>query len=186
MDKPRIEAAVRELLLAIGEDPDREGLRETPRRVANMYGEIFGGMEEDPRSHLKIFTEEQNDEMVTVRDIPLYSMCEHHLVPFMGVAHIAYIPRDGRVIGLSKLARIVNCFARRPQLQERLTEQIADFLEKELNPKGVAVIIEAEHLCMTMRGVRAAGAHTQTSALRGGMKSDASTRTEALSLLTSR
>lgn len=186
MDKPRIEAAVRELLLAIGEDPDREGLRETPRRVANMYGEIFGGMEEDPRSHLKIFTEEQNDEMVTVRDIPLYSMCEHHLVPFMGVAHIAYIPRDGRVIGLSKLARIVNCFARRPQLQERLTEQIADFLEKELNPKGVAVIIEAEHLCMTMRGVRAAGAHTQTSALRGGMKSDARTRTEALSLLTSR
>ena len=151
MDKPRIEAAVRELLLAIGEDPDREGLRDTPRRVANMYGEIFGGMEEDPRSHLKIFTEEQNDEMVTVRDIPLYSMCEHHLVPFMGVAHIAYIPRDGRVIGLSKLARIVNCFARRPQLQERLTAQVADFLEKELNPQGVAVIIEAEHLCMTMR-----------------------------------
>lgn len=144
MDKPRIEAAVRELLLAIGEDPDREGLRDTPRRVANMYGEIFGGMEEDPRSHLKIFTEEQNDEMVTVRDIPLYSMCEHHLVPFMGVAHIAYIPRDGRVIGLSKLARIVNCFARRPQLQERLTAQVADFLEKELNPQGVAVIIEAE------------------------------------------
>lgn len=136
MDKPRIEAAVRELLLAIGEDPDREGLRDTPRRVANMYGEIFGGMEEDPRSHLKIFTEEQNDEMVTVRDIPLYSMCEHHLVPFMGVAHIAYIPRDGRVIGLSKLARIVNCFARRPQLQERLTAQVADFLEKELNPQG--------------------------------------------------
>ena len=186
MDKPRIEAAVRELLLAIGEDPDREGLRDTPRRVANMYGEIFGGMEEDPRSHLKIFTEEQNDEMVTVRDIPLYSMCEHHLVPFMGVAHIAYIPRDGRVIGLSKLARIVNCFARRPQLQERLTAQVADFLEKELNPQGVAVIIEAEHLCMTMRGVRAAGAHTQTSALRGLMKSDARTRTEALSLLTSR
>ena len=186
MDKPRIEAAVRELLLAIGEDPDREGLRDTPRRVANMYGEIFGGMEEDPRSHLKIFPEEQNDEMVTVRDIPLYSMCEHHLVPFMGVAHIAYIPRDGRVIGLSKLARIVNCFARRPQLQERLTAQVADFLEKELNPQGVAVIIEAEHLCMTMRGVRAAGAHTQTSALRGRMKSDARTRTEALSLLTSR
>ena len=124
--------------------------------------------------------------MVTVRDIPLYSMCEHHLVPFMGVAHIAYIPRDGRVIGLSKLARIVNCFARRPQLQERLTAQVADFLEKELNPQGVAVIIEAEHLCMTMRGVRAAGAHTQTSALRGRMKSDARTRTEALSLLTSR
>ncbi|MCI9414345.1 MAG: GTP cyclohydrolase I FolE [Clostridiales bacterium] len=185
MDKARIEAAVREILFAIGEDPDREGLRETPRRVASMYGEIFAGMEEDPRQHLKIFTEDQNDEMVTVRDIPLYSMCEHHLVPFMGVAHIAYLPRDGKVIGLSKLARIVNSFARRPQLQERLTAQVADFLEQELNPLGVAVIIEAEHLCMTMRGVRAAGSHTQTSALRGRMKSDARSRTEALSLLTS-
>ena len=186
MDKPRIEAAVRELLLAIGEDPNREGLRDTPRRVANMYGEIFGGMEEDPRSHLKIFTEEQNDEMVTVRDIPLYSMCEHHLLPFTGVAHIAYIPRDGRVIGLSKLARIVNAFSRRPQLQERLTAQLADFLEEELQPQGVAVIIEAEHLCMTMRGVRAAGAKTQTSALRGRMKADPRSRTEALDLLMGR
>ncbi len=186
MDKKRIEAAVRELLAAIGEDPDREGLRETPRRVADMYGEVFSGLEEDPRRHLKIFNENQHDEMVTVRDIPLYSMCEHHLLPFTGVAHIAYIPRDGRVIGLSKLARIVNSFARRPQLQERLTAQLADFLEQELNPQGVAVIIEAEHLCMTMRGVRAAGSRTQTSALRGRMKADARTRTETLSLLTGR
>ncbi len=184
MDKPRIEAAVRELLAAIGEDPDREGLVETPRRVANMYEEIFGGLAEDPKQHLKLFSETRPDEMVTVRDIPLYSMCEHHLLPFTGVAHIAYIPRDGKVIGLSKLARIVNCYARRPQLQERLTAQIADFLDQELDPLGVAVIIEAEHLCMTMRGVRAAGSRTQTSALRGCMKSDMRTRTEVLSLLT--
>lgn len=184
MDKARIEAAVRELLAAIGEDPDREGLVETPRRVANMYEEIFGGLSEDPTKHLKIFHEGHNEELVTVRDIPLYSMCEHHLLPFTGVAHIAYIPRDGRVLGLSKLARVVNCYARRPQLQERLTEQIADFLDKELQPHGVAVIIEAEHLCMTMRGIRAAGAVTQTSALRGTMRSDVRTRAETLSLLT--
>lgn len=184
MDKKRIEAAVREILLAVGEDPDREGLAETPRRVADMYAEVFSGLEEDPRKHLKMFTESHHDEMVTVRDIPLYSMCEHHLIPFTGVAHIAYIPKDGKVIGLSKLARIVNCYARRPQLQERLTAQVADFLQKELQPQGVAVIIEAEHLCMTMRGARAAGARTQTSALRGLMKSDVRTRAEALSLLT--
>ncbi len=184
MDKKRIEAAVREILLAVGEDPDREGLAETPRRVADMYAEVFSGLEEDPRKHLKMFTESHHDEMVTVRDIPLYSMCEHHLMPFTGVAHIAYIPKDGKVIGLSKLARIVNCYARRPQLQERLTAQVADFLQKELQPQGVAVIIEAEHLCMTMRGARAAGARTQTSALRGLMKSDVRTRAEALSLLT--
>ncbi len=184
MDKARIEAAVREILAAIGEDPDREGLVETPRRVANMYEEIFGGLSEDPKQHLKLFSETRPDEMVTVRDIPLYSMCEHHLLPFTGVAHIAYIPRDGKVIGLSKLARIVNCYARRPQLQERLTAQIADFLEQSIDPLGVAVIIEAEHLCMTMRGVRAAGSRTQTSALRGCMKSDARTRTEVMSLLT--
>ena len=183
IDKPRIEAAVRELLAAIGEDPDREGLIETPRRVANMYAEIFAGLEEDPVQHLKVFQETAHEEMVTVRDIPLYSMCEHHLLPFTGVAHIAYIPRDGKVIGLSKLARIVNSYARRPQLQERLTSQVADFLEEQLHPLGVAVIIEAEHLCMTMRGARAAGAKTQTSALRGVMKSDPRTRAEALSLL---
>lgn len=184
MDQARIERAVRELLLAIGDDPDREGLVETPRRVAAMYAEILGGMEEDPHQHLKVFHEEHNDEMVTVRDIPLYSLCEHHLLPFIGVAHIAYIPRDGNVLGLSKLARIVRTFARRPQLQERLTAQVADFLYTELKPQGVAVIIEAEHLCMTMRGVRAAGARTQTSALRGLMKADVRTRAEALSLLT--
>ncbi len=180
MDKPRIEAAVRELLLAIGEDPDRPGLVETPRRVADMYEEVFSGLTEDPTTHLKLFCETPSDDTVTVRDIPLHSMCEHHLLPFVGVAHIAYIPRDGRVIGLSKLARIVNAFARRPQLQERLTAQIADFLEKELDPLGVAVVIEAEHLCMTMRGVRASGAKTQSSALRGVMKTQPNATVNAM------
>ncbi len=183
MDKLRIEMAVREILLAIGENPDREGLKETPRRVANMYEEIFAGLEEDPRRHVKIFNEESPDEMVVVRDIPFYSMCEHHLLPFIGKAHIAYIPKDGRIIGLSKLARIVGSFAKRPQLQERLTSQVADFLEEVLQPRGVAVVVEAEHLCMSMRGARAAGALTKTSALRGGMKSDARTRNEVMKLL---
>ena len=183
MDKQRIENAVREILFAIGEDPDREGLIETPARVARMYEEIFAGLEEDPKKHLKIFNEGNVNEMVVVRDIPLYSMCEHHLLPFYGKAHIAYISTDGKVIGLSKLARIVSSFAKRPQLQERLTSQIADFLEQNLSAKGVAVVIEAEHLCMTMRGARAAGSKTQTSALRGTMRSDARTRTEAMSLL---
>ena len=178
MDKQRIEAAVREILIAIGEDPDREGLVETPSRVARMYEEIFGGLEDDPTRHLKLF-DESSEEMVVVRDIPLYSMCEHHLIPFLGKAHIAYIPSDGRVIGLSKLARIVDCFARRPQLQERLTSQVADFLYENLQPMGVAVVIEAEHLCMTMRGAK-----TMTSALRGTMRSNAKTRAEAMSLLT--
>lgn len=183
MDKQRIEAAVREILIAIGEDPDREGLAETPSRVARMYEEIFGGLEDDPTRHLKLF-DESSEEMVVVRDIPLNSMCEHHLIPFLGKAHIAYIPSDGRVIGLSKLARIVDCFARRPQLQERLTSQVADFLYENLQPMGVAVVIEAEHLCMTMRGARASGAKTMTSALRGTMRSNAKTRAEAMSLLT--
>ena len=183
MDKLRIEMAVREILLAIGENPDREGLKETPRRVANMYEEIFAGLEEDPRRHVKVFNEESPDEMVVVRDIPFYSMCEHHLLPFIGKAHIAYIPKDGRIIGLSKLARIVGSFAKRPQLQERLTSQVADFLEEVLQPRGVAVVVEAEHLCMSMRGARAAGALTKTSALRGGMKSDARTRNEVMKLL---
>lgn len=183
MDKQRREAAVREILIAIGEDPDREGLAETPSRVARMYEEIFGGLEDDPTRHLKLF-DESSEEMVVVRDIPLYSMCEHHLIPFLGKAHIAYIPSDGRVIGLSKLARIVDCFARRPQLQERLTSQVADFLYENLQPMGVAVVIEAEHLCMTMRGARASGAKTMTSALRGTMRSNAKTRAEAMSLLT--
>jgi len=182
MDIKRIENAVREILIAIGEDPDREGLVETPNRVARMYGEVFSGLSEDPKKHLKTFNT-GHDEMVVVRDIPLYSMCEHHLLPFVGKAHIAYIPSNGVVIGLSKLARIVNSFARRPQLQERLTANIADFLEKELDAMGVAVVIEAEHLCMTMRGVRASGALTCTSALRGIMRSDSRTRAEALKLL---
>ena len=182
MDKQRIEAAVREILIAIGEDPDREGLAETPSRVARMYEEIFGGLEDDPTRHLKLF-DESSEEMVVVRDIPLYSMCEHHLIPFLGKAHIAYIPSDGRVIGLSKLARIVDCFARRPQLQERLTSQVADFLYENLQPMGGAVVIEAEHLCMTMRGARAAGALTQTSALRGCMRTEAKTRNEVMLLL---
>ena len=184
MDKPRIEAAVREILIAIGEDPDREGLVETPARVARMYEEIFAGLEDDPTRHLKLFNEQGNEEMVIVRDIPLYSMCEHHLIPFMGKAHIAYIPADGKVIGLSKLARITESFAKRPQLQERLTAQIADFLFENLNPRGVAVVVEAEHLCMTMRGARASGAQTRTSALRGTMRSNSTTRAEAISLLT--
>ena len=184
MDREKIEKAVRDILEAIGEDPDREGLRETPNRVARMYEEVFSGLSEDAHTHLKLFNEPGNDEMVVVRDIPLYSMCEHHLLPFVGKAHIAHIPEDGRIIGLSKLARIVNVYAKRPQVQERLTTQIADFLYDELGAKSVAVIIEAEHLCMTMRGAKAAGAVTQTSALRGAARSDARTRSEVMSLLT--
>ena len=149
-----------------------------------MYEEIYGGLHDDPKKYIKIFTEEGNDEMVIVRDIPLYSVCEHHLLPFVGRAHIAYIPKNGRVLGLSKLARIVNSFARRPQLQERLTAGIADFIMQELDPLGVAVVINAEHLCMTMRGIRAAGSQTQTSALRGIMRTESKTRAEAMSLLT--
>ena len=184
MDKARIERAVREILEAVGEDPDREGLQETPSRVARMYEEIFSGLDSDPKEHLKIFNEGgRHEELVLVKDIPLYSVCEHHLLPFIGRAHIAYIPKDGRIIGLSKFARIVDCFARRPQVQERLTAQIADFLYEELEPLGVAVFIEAEHLCMTMRGTRAAGSSTQTSALRGCMRSDAKTRAEVMALL---
>lgn len=185
VDKQRIEAAVRELLTAIGEDVDREGLLETPKRVANMYEEIFSGLHDDPKQYLKIFdVPEQNQELVIVRDIPMYSVCEHHLLPFVGTAHIAYIPQGGKIIGLSKFARIVSSFAKRPQVQERLTSEIADFLYDNLDPLGVAVVIEAEHLCMTMRGARAAGAKTMTSALRGTIKSDARTRSEVMSLLT--
>ena len=181
----RIVNAVKEILEAVGEDTQREGLLETPERVARMYEEILSGLHDDPHKHLKIFQEEDKDgEVVIVRDIPLYSLCEHHLLPFIGKCHIAYIPKNGRIIGLSKFARIVDCFARRPQVQERLTAQIADFLYKNLDPMGVAVIIEAEHLCMTMRGARAAGSSTQTSALRGIVRSDARTRNEVMTLLT--
>lgn len=184
VDKERLAAAVKELLIAVGEDPEREGLVETPDRVARMYEEIFSGLSDDPKRHIKIFTDVDNDEMVIVRDIPLYSVCEHHLLPFIGKAHIAYIPKNGRILGLSKLARIVDCFAKRPQIQERLTASIADFIMEELDPLGVAVVINAEHLCMTMRGIRAAGSYTQTSALRGIMRSNAKTRSEAIALLT--
>jgi GTP cyclohydrolase I len=184
VDLDKIQQAVAMLLEAVGEDVTREGLQETPARVAKMYGEIFSGLETDPKEHLKIFQEQrEHNELVLVKDIPLYSVCEHHLLPFVGKAHIAYIPKDGKIIGLSKFARIVDCFARRPQVQERLTGQIADFLYENLEPQGVAVFVEAEHLCMTMRGVRAAGALTQTSALRGCMRSDAKTRAEVMALL---
>ena len=184
MDKDKIKQGVKLILEGVGEDVSREGLLETPDRIARMYEEIFAGLTADAGEHLAKRFHVDNNEMVIEKDITFYSMCEHHLLPFTGVAHIAYIPQNGRVIGLSKLARIVNAFARRPQLQERLTAQVADFLCEMLEPQGVAVIIEAEHLCMTMRGVRAAGARTQTSALRGRMKSDVRTRAEALSLLT--
>ncbi len=183
-NKKKIENAVREILIAVGENPEREGLTETPRRVANMYEELFAGLNEDPKRHLKLFDEKSNDEMVIVRDIPFSSMCEHHLLPFVGKAHIAYIPSDNKIIGLSKLARIVDNFAKKPQVQERLTHDIADFLNENLSPKGVAVIIEAEHMCMSIRGAKAFGAQTQTSALRGSMRTDPRTRTEVLSLLT--
>ena len=183
MDKERIENAVKEILIAVDENPDREGLRETPGRVANMYAEMFAGLEESPKQHLKFFEENSNDEMVIVRDIPFSSMCEHHLLPFVGKAHIAYIPNENKIIGLSKFARIVDNFAKRPQVQERLTHDIADFLNEELKPKGVAVILEAEHMCMSIRGAKASGSKTQTSALRGLMKTDARTRAEVLALL---
>ena len=168
VDLPRIEAAVREILVAIGEDPDRDGLLDTPARVARMYAEVFAGLREQPDQHLQVMFEAEHDEMVMVRDIALTSMCEHHLVPFIGKAHVAYIPNeDGRVTGLSKLARLVDAYAKRPQVQERLTSQIADELERTLQPRGVLVVIEAEHLCMSMRGVRKPGASTVTSAVRG-------------------
>lgn len=183
MDLEKIEKAVYDILEAVGEDPKRPGLKETPSRVARMYAEMFAGLNEDPTRHLKFFEEKSNDEMVIVRDIPFASMCEHHLLPFVGKAHIAYIPSDNKIIGLSKFARIVDNFAKKPQVQERLTHDIADFLEEHLKPKGVAVIIEAEHMCMSIRGAKASGSKTQTSALRGCMKSDARTRAEVLSLL---
>lgn len=183
MDKERIMKAVREILIAVGEDPDRAGLIETPKRVANMYEEIFAGLKENPKQHLKFFDEKSNDEMVIVRDIPFASMCEHHLLPFVGKAHIAYIPSDNRIIGLSKLARIVDNFAKKPQVQERLTHDIADFINDNMKPKGVAVIIEAEHMCMSIRGAKASGSKTQTSALRGILRTDARSRAEVLALL---
>jgi GTP cyclohydrolase I len=184
IDVARIEKAVREILIAIGEDPDRDGLQRTPRRVAEMYAELFGGLHEDPSKHLVVTFEADHDEMVLVRDIPLFSQCEHHLATFHGRAHVAYIPgADGRITGLSKLARLVDGFARRPQVQERLTTQIADALVQVLRPSGAFVLIEAEHLCMSMRGVRKPGALTVTSAVRGLFKDNPATRAEVMALL---
>ena len=182
VDQPRIEAAVREILLAVGEDPDRDGLLETPARVARMYAEIFGGLHVEPGRHLQKVFEEQYDEMVLVRDISFHSMCEHHLLPFIGHAHVGYIPR-GKVTGLSKLARVVDEVSRRPQVQERMTHTIADLIESELDAKGVIVVLEAEHTCMTIRGVRKPGALTLTSAVRGLLKKDPSSRAEAMALI---
>ncbi len=182
VDQPRIERAVREILAAVGEDPDREGLHETPARVARMYAELFGGLHEDPRQHLKKFFVEKYDEVVLVKDISFNSMCEHHMLPFMGRAHIGYLP-NGRVIGLSKLARVVESIARRPQVQERMTENIADLLVEELDAKGVAVVIEASHSCMTIRGIRKPGSVCVTSAMRGIFRSHLSSRSEIMTLI---
>jgi GTP cyclohydrolase I len=183
-DQPRAEAAVRELLLAVGEDPDRQGLQDTPARVARAFQEMFGGLYVDPDDALSTTFDEQHDELVLVKQIPMYSTCEHHLVAFHGVAHVGYIPgEDGRVTGLSKLARVVDLYAKRPQVQERLTGQIADAIMRKLNPRGVIVVIEAEHLCMAMRGVRKPGAITTTSAVRGQFKTDNASRSEALDLI---
>jgi len=184
VDQPRVERAVRELLFAIGEDPDREGLKQTPSRVARSYAEIFGGLHVEPDEVLQTTFDENHDELVLVKDIPLYSTCEHHLVTWHGVAAVGYIPGpDGRITGLSKLARVVDLYARRPQVQERLTSQVADAVMRRLEPRGVIVVVEAEHLCMAMRGVRKPGARTMTSAVRGIFKDDPRTRAEALSLV---
>jgi GTP cyclohydrolase IA len=183
-DQQRAEKAVRELLIAVGEDPDRHGLEETPARVARAYRELFAGLYTDPDSALDTTFDEQHDELVLVKQIPMYSTCEHHLVSFHGVAHVGYIPgEDGRVTGLSKIARLVDLYAKRPQVQERLTAQIADALMRKLNPRGAIVIVEAEHLCMAMRGVRKPGAITTTSAVRGQFKTDNASRSEALDLI---
>jgi GTP cyclohydrolase IA len=182
VDAEAIQDAVRRILIAVGEDPEREGLKQTPRRVARMYEELFGGMSLDPARHLVTAFTEQYDEMVVLRDIPFYSMCEHHLLPFMGKAHVAYLPK-GKVVGLSKIARVVEDFAHRPQLQERLTCQIADLLMRELDARGAAVILEAAHTCMTIRGVKKPGSTMVTSAMRGTFKSNFATRSEAVTLL---
>ena len=183
-DQPRVEAAIRELLFAIGEDPERVGLRETPARVARAYREMFSGLYTNPDTVLNTMFDEDHDELVIVKEIPMYSTCEHHLVAFHGVAHVGYIPgKDGRVTGLSKIARLVDLYAKRPQVQERLTSQIADALMNKLDPRGVIVVIEAEHLCMAMRGVRKPGAVTTTSAVRGQFKTSAASRSEALDLI---
>jgi len=181
-DTARLRKAVREIIQAVGEDPNREGLIETPRRVADMYAEVFSGLRQDPADVLRVGFEEGHQELVLVKDIPFYSMCEHHFLPFYGVAHVGYIP-NGRVVGLSKLARALEILARRPQLQERLTSQLADVIMSTLEPAGVAVVIEASHLCMTMRGIRKPGSDTVTSAMRGVFRREAATRAEFMSLI---
>ncbi len=187
VDHAKIEAAVREILTAIGEDPDRDGLLDTPARVARMYAEITSGLHEDPEEHLYKVFDVDHDEMIMVRDIPIYSMCEHHLLPFYGSAHVAYIPKaGGRITGLSKIARLVDGFARRPQVQERLTRQVADAVQSALDPAGVLVVVEAEHMCMSMRGVRKPGSSTVTSAVHGTFRGQAATRSEAMRFITGR
>lgn len=183
VDRAKIEAAFRLILEAIGEDPEREGLKNTPARVARMYEEIFYGMDIEPKDYLNVSFTEYHDELVLIKDIPIYSICEHHFLPFYGVAHIAYIPKGGKVVGISKLARVAEAYARRPQLQERLTSQIADCIFETLQPMGVGVVIQAEHMCMTMRGVRKPGALTVTSAVRGIFETRSQTRAELLSLI---
>jgi GTP cyclohydrolase I len=184
MDKERIEKAVREILCAIGEDPDREGLAGTPERVAKMYEEILSGLAQDPEKDLEIFfQDEMYEEIVLVKDIPFYSMCEHHLAPFFGKAHVAYLPRRGRLTGLSKLARVVETIARRPQLQERITAEVADAIMNKLDPYGVIVVIEAEHMCMTMRWVKKPGSVTATSVVRGVFRTDPKSRAEVMSMI---
>ena len=183
MNKNKIAKAVRQILEAIGENPQRKDLLETPRRVADMYEEIFSGIKEDPEKELEVILEQKHHEIILLRGIPLYSVCEHHLLPFTGRVHIAYIPKNGRVTGLSKLARVVDILSRRPQVQERLTTQIAEIIMGKLNPLGVMVVIEAEHLCMSMRGVKKPGVMTVTSAVRGIFKENQKTRSEALALM---
>lgn len=182
-NRTQIEEAVRQILLAIGENPDREGLLDTPKRVAKMYEEVFSGLNEDPSQHFETIFSEDHEELVLVKDIPFYSMCEHHLVPFFGKAHVAYIPKDGRVTGLSKLARAVEAVAKRPQLQERITSTIAESIMYKLAPHGVMVVVEAEHMCMTMRGVKKPGSKTVTTAVRGVLAEDAVARAEILTLI---
>ena len=185
MNLKKIEKAVKEILSAIGEDVNREGLKETPRRVAEMYAELFEGVNVDPSKELTTFKQAEHEEMVMVKNIPFYSICEHHLIPFLGKAHVVYIPKAGRVTGLSKLVRVIEGFAKRPQVQERLTAEVADTIMRKINPQGVLVVIEAEHLCMSMRGVKKPGSLTVTSAVRGIFRKNATTRAEALALIKS-
>ena len=184
IDHDRIARAVKEILSAIGEDPERDGLLDTPQRVARMYAEICGGLREDPSAHLDTTFEVSHDEIIVVRDIPFFSICEHHLIPFFGKAHVAYLPeKDGRITGLSKLARLVDGYAKRPQVQERLTCEIANAMEKKLRPRGAAVVLEAEHLCMSMRGIKKPGAKTVTSSMRGIFRENPASREEVLNLI---